>query len=642
MATIAEIRQKFPQYEDLSDQQLADALHAKHYSDMPRAEFDQKIGLAPSDDGYQPSMVPWMDRFSAAANSAVDAIPIVGPALTSVGNNVDAAFASMVEGRPVTPEERAEINKAQQEQFPLESAAGTVAGAVGPLTGLGMTSAIAGRALGMTGGLGSQVGLGALSSGALTGADTLARGGSMEDAATNATVGAALGGAAPVVMKGVGAAWNGLTRQGVPAAAKNVSRALAEDGIDARNLSRMLAAQGPDAMVMDLGDNMRTLAGGIAANRGQGQTTLRNAVAQRAAGSSARVADDVARTIGTGDELGDLTAQIVAGQKAAADPLYTAVRDVPVPMEGNIKFVAQTPLGQRAFKQALELAANDGVPTDRMTIGILDYAKQALDDIQATGVRQGQNNAARQAGQLARLLAGEGDKIAPGYKAAREAFAGPAKVLEAIESGRGTFKANMSPADMTRLMADMTASEKDAFLQGAQTALADLVGNAGNDVVAVRNLFRKSYNEAKLRALIGDDAATDLLRSIDRELMFGETANTVTKNSETARRTLAAGMVNPEQTDVSPQGVVGLVFAAINAARAKARSIMQPKVNSQMADLLSSKAPSQQDLARLMAGQAAPRPLPVAPGALPVLGGQAQDRNSPLRIVVNGAGSYGG
>lgn len=47
MATIAEIRAKYPQYNDLSDQALADALYAKHYSDMPRAEFDEKIGLVP-------------------------------------------------------------------------------------------------------------------------------------------------------------------------------------------------------------------------------------------------------------------------------------------------------------------------------------------------------------------------------------------------------------------------------------------------------------------------------------------------------------------------------------------------------------------------------------------------------------------
>ncbi len=50
MASIAEIRQKFPQYEDLSDEQLAGAIHKKFYADMPAEEFNAKVGLAQS--GY--------------------------------------------------------------------------------------------------------------------------------------------------------------------------------------------------------------------------------------------------------------------------------------------------------------------------------------------------------------------------------------------------------------------------------------------------------------------------------------------------------------------------------------------------------------------------------------------------------------
>lgn len=45
MATIAEIRSQYPQYSDLSDAQLADALHRKFYSDMPQDEFNKKISL---------------------------------------------------------------------------------------------------------------------------------------------------------------------------------------------------------------------------------------------------------------------------------------------------------------------------------------------------------------------------------------------------------------------------------------------------------------------------------------------------------------------------------------------------------------------------------------------------------------------
>lgn len=44
MPTLAEIRQQFPQYQDLSDQQLAEGLHKAYYSDLPFREFAGKIG----------------------------------------------------------------------------------------------------------------------------------------------------------------------------------------------------------------------------------------------------------------------------------------------------------------------------------------------------------------------------------------------------------------------------------------------------------------------------------------------------------------------------------------------------------------------------------------------------------------------
>ena len=51
---IAEIRKKYPQYNDLSDQQLADGMHAKYYSDIPKDQFYEKIGVSPE--------MPWGDK----------------------------------------------------------------------------------------------------------------------------------------------------------------------------------------------------------------------------------------------------------------------------------------------------------------------------------------------------------------------------------------------------------------------------------------------------------------------------------------------------------------------------------------------------------------------------------------------------
>lgn len=40
-----EVRAKYPQYSDMSDGQLADALHAKYYSDMPKEKFYSSVGF---------------------------------------------------------------------------------------------------------------------------------------------------------------------------------------------------------------------------------------------------------------------------------------------------------------------------------------------------------------------------------------------------------------------------------------------------------------------------------------------------------------------------------------------------------------------------------------------------------------------
>lgn len=44
---LAEFRQSYPQYNDMSDAALADALHQKFYSDVPREQFNQQIGFRP-------------------------------------------------------------------------------------------------------------------------------------------------------------------------------------------------------------------------------------------------------------------------------------------------------------------------------------------------------------------------------------------------------------------------------------------------------------------------------------------------------------------------------------------------------------------------------------------------------------------
>jgi hypothetical protein len=333
-----------------------------------------------------------------------------------------------------------------------------------------------------------------------------------------------------------GAGISRLMSGGVSREAKNLGRALVDDSIDPATINQQLGQMGEGSMLMDLGPNLQRQAGGLASIPGPAQKTIRAAVQTRAKDASKRVGADLAATVGTGPELGQMTEQIIQAQKAAATPLYDAVRDEAVKLTGNLRFVLQTPMGKEAFDKALTIAKNDGYGFQSPTVGLFDYMKQALDDIVSSSKRLGEGNRARQATDLASLIKKEVDAQVPGYAKARAAFAGPAKVLEAVETAQTVFSKDMSPGQLRSLLSAMTPSEKEAFLQSTRASLEAQLGNAVNDALSLRNTFKKGWNEEKLRIILGDEVADDLMRRINREAIFGQTANIVTQNSETAAR----------------------------------------------------------------------------------------------------------
>lgn len=379
----------------------------------------------------------------------------------------------------------------------------------------------------------------------------------------------------------------------IPKASRNVARALKDDGMRSADLLQQLGNLGDGAMVMDLGPNLQRQAGALASLPGQAQKTVREAVGERAVGAGARVEGDVAATIGTSPDIAKLADDISTSQKAAADPLYTAVRDVQIQVPPAMAFIAKSPMGQQAFNQAKRLAANEGYTAEGMTVGLVDYAKRALDDIATSAAREGKNNIARQARNMTNALTSSVDAQVPGYKAARDAYAGPARVLDALEEGQKSFSREMSPAQLKSTLDGLSPSERDAFLAGAQGSIEAMLGNAINEPLALRNTFRKGWNEHKLRTLLGDEIADDLLKRIDREATFSKTRDVVTGNSETAARTAAQRDVDPATGGKLHQvTAIGALLAGIEKARAMYRGKVQPRVNQDMARGLTSDARS--------------------------------------------------
>lgn len=660
MPSIADIRTKFPQYHDLTDQQLADGVYKKFYSDIPRSEFDQKLGIAPAaapPPGAGPGSreyADWaaqaaragqalpqvsdpyagqhglVDQIAAGTSAALNSVPIAGPTLLS---GAEALRGSIGGGRGMTPDQISAETKSNEAANPIAATTGAVTGTVLPFVAGGAIPGVS-RLLGMGGGLLSRVGFGAVSGAGINAADTYARGGDQQDMTNSAMVGGAFGGALPVIGKGIGTVFNSAVGRNVPKAARNLTRAFKDDGIDPATVNQRLQDLGPGSMVMDLGPNLQRQAGAVASVPGSGQQVIRRAVDTRAAQAGQRLRGDIGATLGTGPELNAMQDQVISAQSRAATPLYDTVRDKPVDIRsGNFAFVFGTKYGKQALAQAQALAETDGGGVARPTIGLVDYAKQALDDMASAARRQGNNNEARAIGNLTRTLTAEADRIAPGYKAARNAFAGHAKVLDAMDMGSTVFSKDMSPGQLQSAMANMSQSERDGLIHAARASIEEKLGNAAiSDAATLRRLFKPgNFNDAKLRIILGDSAANDVLKAIARETTFGTTGHVVAGNSETAARQAAQAEVAPELGRIQrPQGLTGLLFSAFDAARNKMQGVAQPKINRAMANTHVSGRLSPEQIRQLRLAAKPPSKALIGPAT----GGLLTGDKKPLQITI--------
>jgi hypothetical protein len=291
-------------------------------------------------------------------------------------------------------------------------------------------------------------------------------------------------------------------------------------------------------------------------------------------------------------------------------------------MTPALQALSNTPLGKQAFDTAAKMMANDGLSGSGTTVGFFDAAKQALDDITSAAQRAGQNNAARQSADMANTIRNEVDAQVPAYAAARAAFAGPAKVLDAVNLGQSVFTKATTPEALQSQLAGMSPSERDGVLQGAQAAVQDIMGNAKSDAAGVQQAFRTNNSKEKLGILIGQGPAQAISDAIDREATFAGTKNAVTGNSLTAARQAMQKMVSPETAGIQlpPQTIQGMTIAAFEKARNALTASYRNKQNIAAANLLMSGAGSPQ--VNGLATALAPRNALIAPAATPLLAKQ--------------------
>ena len=183
MATIGEIRQKYPQYNDLDDQTLADSFHTKFYNDIPKDQFYQTLGIGEAQEAQEPQEQPREESLLKKIGSfgipkggsgAIEKIGQFAQGIpTGLGNALVGGFQAATDlgeagakkieesiyGDTLNQEtigtrlaQGVEKRKEEQSQLPTAERAGIVAGEIAPYltSGLGSGAKVAAKLGGKT------------------------------------------------------------------------------------------------------------------------------------------------------------------------------------------------------------------------------------------------------------------------------------------------------------------------------------------------------------------------------------------------------------------------------------------------------------------------------------------------------------
>lgn len=567
-----------------------------------RASFDVNLGQAQRQEPTGEVTAGNVGR------ALVRGVPIVG----GLADEGEAALRATFGGEGTWSERygrELDTRRAEDAAFdkanPYLSTGLQIAGGVASTLPLGFTAAGA-RLLGIVPGAGFLPNFGAsIASGTGIGAAdafTRGQGGAQERAADvprGAGIGFVGGGAGAALGAGIGAAYKGVSnaiasRSPEVVAAGLVNRGLARDAID--NPAIAAYNLGPDAALMDLGPNVSQQAAGIATRPGEGQQVVRNAVKERAEGAGQRIEAQTTKAMGPRQNITAIGEEIAARRAQEAAPLYEAAYRAPFQPTQEVLAALETPAGRSAVAVARRLSANEQVPF-QLDVRGLDLVKRALDDMIEPRIRAGKNNEARILSNVRETIVSALDASVPDYAAARQAYASASAIKDALESGVKAFRAETTPEEMSRMLAGMTAGEREAFGEGARAAITRVMGTARSDAAAARKFFATGWNQEKLEVLLGPKLAGDLLRTIGAEDVFATTAQRVTGNSETAARQAANAEAQGGGIGMRGSFEAGGVMGAVRAAGLKmfdtainaVRTGRQADIDKAMADLLTAR-----------------------------------------------------
>lgn len=309
-------------------------------------------------------------------------------------------------------------------------------------------------------------------------------------------------------------------------ASRRVAQAFERDSTDADAVGRRMVQLGPEARVGDAaGENTYSLLDLNANLPGRTKNDLESVIRNRISTRPDRMDSAVYAVNGGYGRAGEVEKALTTQQKQVAGPLYQKAHSMEVSPSAQLVNDLEAAKKLGAFSEAEKRAlanpemgpftlgqSQQKLGQGKIGVRDIDHIKQGIDSLiegQTDSVTGKVTAYGRDLVALKKRILAEADTLTIDpktgqsvFKAARDAYAGPAALKSAITKGRSFWSDNA-----TRLedqLADMSKSEQDAFRIGASEALREKVGSQTGQNQLL-NIWKDRNTREKLKALLGDD-----------------------------------------------------------------------------------------------------------------------------------------
>jgi hypothetical protein len=608
--------------------------------------FDES--KVPASQRSQPSDGGIMDKIGAFAGSALEGLPVVGPAFRDVTEDIGAGLVAPFSDQTFS-QVKAQMHGANSRNMaenPGTSLAGSLTGAIG---GSIPMLAAAPAAFGVTGpSLALRAGASAASNAALAGGDTAARGGDLGDILKSAGIGLGTGLATPLASEGltglynaakdaIGPRINALIRP-TEEAQRRVGQAVANDVPAVAPADQASAAinQQPLRNVDLGGEQTRALLRSAANNDPEARGNIQRFAQDRFENQGPRAQTFISRLMnGQTDDLA-LQDSIRAKAKAANRPAYQKAyqegSEVIVTPElqrlmgspavvaamkkvatgtGRNRAIAE---GYGAFNPGVSVTDDGRVIFNRTKAGgapvypdlqFWDYTKRELDDMVNAARQSGSRDAANSLGTIRNSLRDELDNIVPSYKNARQGAASFFGAEDALDAGRKFVTQNKTVPETQRALMKMSKAERDAFATGFASELKDTIAATRDRTNVIDRIFGSQQSRDKIKLALGPERYKQFEAFVNVENGMDMLRNAL-GNSTTARQLKElglAGAVGAGTGYMTGDWKTGLASALVVRGARAAGTKVDTTLAKTMADLLLSDDPKKINIAVQLAAK---------------------------------------